>query len=362
MGIRIGIGSLKIGQPSFSWSSYWNARSLFWSDTLDFVNNKINDKSDHPLNTPSLVKSYCALLDGTGYLGTNYVATVNTELEVGMRFTSLVQSAQYQGYYDGGGNFGFGWMSSTSVKVLFGNKNVTVAGLIPDTLPHVFKLNKTGFYIDGILKYDIAGSGYTFGASGTIYVGSNNGVGTYSDAEIYYVKIRENGTLMREHYCCQGNTTVGDSHAIYDIQGNSVNSMLFLTIQKWTTQNYYHFNLQRGFDVWQKTADGTYMYVPLKSDNTSIRGNGASVGGYTWVAKYIQDGSSFIPAETKLNFPIRAELTDLDLSDLWFNAAKDTANDVGYFDIAQVDFNYFNFRTNKDLIIANKAGKVSYFL
>jgi hypothetical protein len=36
MGIRIGIGNLKIGQSSFSWSRYWAQQSIFTDGTDTF--------------------------------------------------------------------------------------------------------------------------------------------------------------------------------------------------------------------------------------------------------------------------------------------------------------------------------------
>lgn len=352
IGINAGIGLGSSG--SSPWTQQYASKMIYRSSLLDFVNNKLTDQTGHPLNAPLLVKSYCLSGNGTdNIINTDYSPVENSEFELLFRYRSTPASV-LNGFYNASGNAFFGITVGGKWWGGFGNKSITSA-TNADTNWHVLKLNKIALYIDDNVVCSFAGYAFTPNAANIFYLFRCEGIGSYNPIDLVYFKIRTNGTLVREYYAVHGSGI-----KLYDYT-KTTNVIIDGTAGFWGTQNFYHYNLQYGFDVWQKDSDGSYVFCPVIGAGLTNT-DSARFTGYTWISRITQDGSQFLECETKLNFPLTDEIKTSETIPYLLNAGKTAAVDIGYNDIAQINYDYFNFRTKKDLVICTEAIPIKNFL
>ena len=101
----------------------------------------------------------------------------------------------------------------------------------------------------------------------------------FSNIEIY----NENREKVHAFNCSEGSGTIIYNSVDVNKNGNCQN------ITEDTFHNscdkIYPNNLINGCDVWINDSDSEKLYVPLKSDGTSIKGSEDTITGYTWSYK-----------------------------------------------------------------------------
>ena len=327
---------LSIPTPLNYISRYQSITDFYWTDSESSYN-------------ADFANSNClkGLAGTNNFLNSNYVYSEETELIVYGRW-HVLNGAQFNGVFSSGKNFGFGEVGGV-FRLLWGAQTYD-AGTV-DLLPHYFKINKTGFYVDDVLVVLFTGHTPIVNASTAFYLLNCLGINAMCDFELYSYKIYESSVLVADVKCSQGGGV-----SCYDILNTNHGGMT--SSDYWDVSDNEHININDGFDLWQNSVDSTYLYASLKADDSSVRGNGDAIAGHTWKSKYIQDGISFLPCETKMKLPIESELYSVDTSHFWFNEAKDTAYERGFEEIrAQVDktYSYTDGFTTYDLSILNDS-------
>ena len=128
-------------------------------------------------------------------------------------------------------------------------------------------------------------------------------------------------------------------------------------------------DLLDGFDLWQNDSDDTYLRYPFYIDGTSIKTDGDTITGYTWVARCPSSGTNTSKwmnnAESVLNVsddPINPNLKIADLPQLFMYDASGNVKDVGYDDmdylIYKDDPKYITFINAEEY---KKRNKTTYY-
>lgn len=132
----------------------------------------------------------------------------------------------------------------------------------------------------------------------------------------------------------------GKDAIIYDCGQNKNNG----TVRNAILTSFWDFdekssilNLSDGFDLWQNDSDSEYLRIPFDTDGNSIKTDGDTVTGYTWVAKCLS-GFWHNFAESKyINYEV-PELYKADglLTTRFLFQADGTPNEIGY---GEIDYN-----------------------
>jgi hypothetical protein len=191
--------------------------------------------------------------------------------------------------------------------------------------------------ISGAGSFDFAGAVGTFTLLG-------RGATLPFIGEVFNITVAETPTTNVHHFP----TAEGGKHdKIYSTTSNVVGTITNADLSTvWGTQPFYENNMDNGFDLWTLDSDPTVILrVPLKTDGTSIKGDGDTITGYTWVSKNLGTTKyGHNNAETGLKQPIAPVIYNADqLFDVPIMYNSDPVNTVAnvlYYDDFVADYEY----------------------
>ncbi len=237
------------------------------------------------------------------------------------------------------------WINGTNLTVVVGGTtSVYNASAIVGSF-HKININipasSTGMIVsfDGVAQSPTTGTGAigTETNSNNVRILAHYTGNNWSNSSIAYIKFTKNNTLVQHLVFNRNNVEDGKVYADdvitkaqFEVKGTVSKATTFAN-----TQDLFHYNLTFGFDRWQNDGDSTYMYIPLASDGTSIKGESDTVTGYTWVSKHIQTGNRLLPSENRYQFSESGtDLKDADNGHSWLYSLADT-------DYAKLDYAEF---------------------
>jgi len=131
--------------------------------------------------------------------------------------------------------------------------------------------------VDGVLEDSNVYSAPVYEATSRLSIGSRYGIYGFGGS-LCGVRYKDENTNWEACYPLQGTA--------YDVSGNSNHGTAVNITEStfWVTQDAYHYNFEQGFDLWQRDSDSELLRVPYTLDGTSIKTDGDSITGYTWVS------------------------------------------------------------------------------
>lgn len=93
-------------------------------------------------------------------------------------------------------------------------------------------------------------------------------------------------------------------------------------------------NLRNGFDLWDNDSTTGLLRVPFRADGTSIKTDGDTITGYTWISRQVGSNKRINEAESTYNQPEAPQLYDVDQqfnTPIFFSA--ETSSAIVYGDI-----------------------------
>ena len=235
---------------------------------------------------------------GDSGINTGLYANPNTTVRMDCRFASLtVQQRAFAGngnlyfdaYINGSGNWAFAYQNSSG--------NWINTGVAADTKRHIFELDGKGkmyrLYTNGDLIYSASLSSYTATntSNGLLYLtSSSGGTSNGSYMSIYYCKILDNGTLVRDYVPCakwtSGSTKYSATSGLFDM----LSGILYTGGTAYDEVGYYDIKDSSGM------MHGSFF------NNTSLSSD-SEIGTTSLV---FNGSSSFVNAE---NIPLTTNMT-----------------------------------------------------
>ena len=212
--VKLSIGVTSIGKNSFNGctglahASYTGTRAQWDSNVTKGIGNQklydliqCSDEGEVNLRTNNIDIAYIEAT-GTQYIDTGYKGNQDTAVEVKFEFATKEEGFIYGGRKSMGEKF-FGFTHYTAEKNYRFDYNGTKTQKTPiDTNTiYIAKQDKNLCYLNNTLvqTYTYASSGFTTPCNITICAVNTNGtIGGYAKAKIYYLKMWDNGTLIRD--------------------------------------------------------------------------------------------------------------------------------------------------------------------
>jgi len=293
MGLRIGIGNIKINQH-ISWSSYWETLLDLWYKLRSGVEFE-EFYTDNAF--PAKILSACALCDATHYWskviagGLSYMAIGNVKAHVYWNGTSLCRVFT---------SCDFG-TASHLIQLLI-NDNGTVSIYLRElAVTNIYTTTNAISIGWHTIKWESDGSVYTISVddsimAGTATTGSNNGKWfnwvTGRDNVAVGVTIYNSTTLASDLFYIDY-LNINDTNIWYfnglrgtelDIIGDILLTLTGAIEQVFIEGAGLHY-LDVGFSVWEKAGNPDWL-IPYISENTPYAGTVATVYGYTLKGNY----------------------------------------------------------------------------
>jgi len=341
----IGIANA-IGFKGFSWSSYWATRLLFESDTIDFDNSLLLDKSGND-NDIALGGYPCYKANSAGGFYHNSAGYVS-----GWTFTQYGEFI-YNGAATGpiwavanealGGNLVYLHVPAGKLAFLERVSNITYTGNTVLTSGQRYKFlivattkDIVNIYLDGSTSPEISMIDKNFVWDAATY---KIGVGVckrntpiYStSAKIFNFKLAKASvkTWTTIHTECDNWWPLTDKQGIrqHDVVGTAhLLAVGTVSATNVSTQDYFGYHQKYGYTIYYKEGY-PLLQVPMKSDGTRLT---ATVTGYAVVRDVAGSSLGLNMCQCTIKIPYSAAMAAVDtvLSGLFFTGVTPNAIDV----------------------------------
>lgn len=157
---------------------------------------------------------------GPQYIDTSYIPSITTELELDYQDDSNMVGTNYMGVRSP--NLAILTYGSARKIGAMVNGVSNIQAINWDKYRHYYKLNRYGFWVDGVKKTSINGSAFTTTKTVWIFQAHNNlgsmATDTYSKGYLYAAKIIDNGTVVR--YYVPALRLLDSKPGLYDLCGS----------------------------------------------------------------------------------------------------------------------------------------------
>ena len=143
---------------------------------------------------------------GTQYIDTGFIANQDTAVELKFKVTNNTTGFLYSARKNVGGiSYSLVWVigsnNTSKIRFDYSTRQLSFDSNVDNT--YIVKQDKNKCYIDGIYKDEHTYSNFTSPSNMLIFATNSSGtVGSYVSSKLYYFKIWDNGTLVRDFIPC----------------------------------------------------------------------------------------------------------------------------------------------------------------